>query len=192
MAVAVVTAPATVVGGVDTRKDVDVAAALDHLGWLLGIAELPATLSGYRALLAWLVGFCQVERIGVEGTGAWGAGLGRFLRASGIVVIEVDRPKRERRRLRGKSDATDAESAGRAVLAGDVSGTPKAHDGLVESIRMLRVAQRSADPSRTHAANQLHSLLDTAPVSLREQLRILSLRDPAIAFKAALRSLARR
>jgi transposase len=208
MAVAVDTVAPTVIGGVDTHKDVHVAAALDHLGRLLGTAEFPTTAVGYRALLAWLAGFGEVERIGVEGTGAWGAGLSRFLRASGIVVIEVDRPNRQRRRRRGKSDATDAESAGRAVLAGDVSGIPKAQDGLVESIRMLRVAQRSAERARTQAANQLHSLLDTAPASLREQLRILSLRDladrasrfrpganlsdPTIAFKAALRSLARR
>lgn len=205
-----VTAPvdSPIIGGVDTHKDVHVAAALDHLGRLLGTAEFAATPVGYRRLIAWLTGFGTVVRIGVEGTGAWGAGLNRFLHEAGVAVIEVDRPNRQRRRRRGKSDPTDAEAAARAVLAGDVTGVPKTQDGRVEGIRALRVTHRSAERARTQATNQLRSLLDTAPAPLREQLRTLSLRqlvqrtaryrpgadlgDPTVATKAALRSLARR
>src|SRR4051794_19194551 len=117
MAVATELEEQIVVGGVDTHKDKHVAAVLDRVGRLLGTAEFPTTPSGYRALLAWLAGFGTVERIGVEGTGAWGAGLARFLRVAGVRVIEVDRPNRQRRRRRGKSDPLDAEAAGRAVLA---------------------------------------------------------------------------
>ena len=208
MAVAAELEEQIVVGGVDTHKDNHVAAALDRVGRLLGTAEFPTTPTGYRALLAWLGSFGTVERVGVEGTGAWGAGLARFLRATGIRVIEVDRPNRQRRRRRGKSDPADAEAAGRAVLAGDVSGVPKDQDGPVEAMRALRVAQRSAERARTQATNQYRSLLDTAPAQLREQLRGLGLRqmvdrasrfrpgkdlsDPMAATKAALRSLARR
>jgi transposase len=208
MAVAAELEEQIVVGGVDTHKDNHVAAALDRLGRLLGTAEFPTTPAGYRALLTWLGGFGTVERIGVEGTGAWGAGLARSLRAAGVRVIEVDRPNRQRRRRRGKSDPADAEAAGRAVLAGDVSGVPKDQDGPVEAMRALRVAQRSAERARTQTTNQYRSLLDTAPAQLREQLRGLSLRqmvdrasrfrpgkvlsDPMAATKAALRSLARR
>jgi transposase len=208
MAVAVADAEHQIVGGVDTHKDLHVAAALDDLGRLLGTAEFSTTPAGYCALLAWLQGFGAVQRVGVEGTGAWGAGLARFLQTAGVEVIEVDRPNRQRRRRRGKSDPVDAEAAGRAVLAGEVAGTPKAQDGPVEAIRALRVAQRSAERARTQATNQLRSLLDTAPSTLREQLRGLrlrqivdrvsrcrpgsDLRDPTAATKAALRSLARR
>jgi hypothetical protein len=71
----------------------------------------------------------------------------------------------------------DAEAAGRAVLAGEVAGSPKAQDRPVEAIRGLRVAQRSAERARTQATNQLRSLLDTAPAALREQLRGLPLRQ---------------
>ena len=208
MAVAAELEEQIVVGGVDTHKDTHVAAALDRLGRLLGTAEFPTTPAGYRALLTWLARFGTVERVGVEGTGAWGAGLARFLRTAGVRVIEVDRPNRQRRRRRGKSDPADAEAAGRAVLAGDVSGVQKDQDGPVEAMRALRVAQRSAERARTQATNQYRSLLDTAPAHLREQLRGLSLRqmvdrasrfrpgkvlsDPTAATKAALRSLARR
>ena len=67
--------------------------------------------------------------MGVEGTGAWGAGLARFLAAEEVEVVEVNRPNRQARRRRGKSDPADAEAAARAVLAGDAHGTPKAATG---------------------------------------------------------------
>jgi transposase len=55
-------------------------------------------------LSTWLAGFGPVERVGVEGTGAYGAGLGRHLRSLGVEVIEVDRPNRQLRRAQGKSN----------------------------------------------------------------------------------------
>jgi len=152
-----------IIGGVDTHKDQHAAAALDDLGRLRGAATFPATPDGYRQLAAWLAGFGPVRRVGVEGTSAWGAGLTRFLRAAGIEVIEVSRPNRQRRRRCGKSDPVDAETAARAVLAGEALGQPKAQDGPVEAIRALRVTRRSADHARTQAANQVRSLLDLDP-----------------------------
>ena len=65
-----------VTGGVDTHRDFHVAAALDHLGGLLGTSPFPTTPAGYRALLAWLAGFGPVVAVGVEGTGSYGAALG--------------------------------------------------------------------------------------------------------------------
>jgi transposase len=41
---------------------------------------------------------------GVEGTGSYGAGLARYLKAWGISVMEVERPKRRHLRRNGKSD----------------------------------------------------------------------------------------
>lgn len=64
-------------------------------------------------------------RIGVEGTGTYGAGLCRYLQAEGVQVVEVDRPDRRMRRRHGKSDAIDAEAAARSVLAGTVTAVPK-------------------------------------------------------------------
>src|SRR5215212_10975557 len=55
----------------------------------------------------------------------------------GIEVLEVERPKRQRRssRRKVKSDFSDPESAARAVLASETSGVPKSGDGCVEMIR---------------------------------------------------------
>ena len=81
MTVAIVDAARPVTGGVDTHLDLNVAAALDPIGGLLAVAEFPATSAGHRDLLGWLSGFGPVARAGVEGTGSYGAGLARFLRA---------------------------------------------------------------------------------------------------------------
>ncbi len=100
-----------VTGGVDTHLDTNMAAALDGVGGQLGTKEFPTTAAGYRALHTWLESFGTVVRVGVEGSGAYGAGLARYLAAHGVKVIEVDRPNRQNRRRRGKSDPVDALSA---------------------------------------------------------------------------------
>ena len=176
----------TVIGGVDTHLDAHVAAALDERGGLLGTQSFPATPTGYRQLLSWLRSFGQLQTVGVEGTGSYGAGLTRHLLTAGIEVLEVDRPNRQERRKTGKSDTLDAVAAARAVQAGTANGAAKTRDGNVESIRVLRVARISANKARTQAINQLHSLVCTAPPELREQLRGRS-RDELIAGCAALR-----
>jgi transposase len=198
-----------VVGGVDTHRDTHTAAVVDATGRLLGHATFTATGQGYRRLLGWLQGFGPLLRVGVEGTGSYGAGLSRFLQDAQVAVVEVDRPDRRSRRSRGKSDPFDAESAARAALAGVADGLPKIRDGRVEALRNLRVARRSAVRQRADCLRQVKSLLVTAPEELRASLRTLSttrliatcagLRpdrarasDPAQAVKVALRSLARR
>jgi transposase len=118
-----------VIGGVDTHRDLHVAAAIDPVGHLLGHRSFPATPAGYRALLAWLRGLGRLQRVGVEGTGAYGAGLLRYLRQARVSVVEVDRPDRRTRRRKGKSDPVDAEAAARAALAGTATGTPRAAMG---------------------------------------------------------------
>ena len=114
-----------ITGGVDTHADVHVAAAVDRNGGLLGVESFPADRAGYEELLGWLVGFGEVEQVGVEGTGSWGVCLARFLGDQEIVVVELDRPNRQKRRKVGKSDPTDAVSAARAALSGEASVTPK-------------------------------------------------------------------
>ena len=194
--------------GVDTHADVHVAAALDPVGRLLGTRTVPTTAGGYAALVAWAREHGVLARVGVEGAGGYGLGLVRWLRARGIAVVEVERPNRQLRARRGKSDPVDAEAAARAVLAGTATGQPKAGDGPVEMIRALRVARQSALKARTQAANQLHALVVTAPDALRARLRAFSraglvaaaarLRAPAQprtaadATRLALRSVARR
>ena len=202
--------PATgpVTGGVDTHGHTHHAAVLDHVGRQLGDREFPTTPAGYRALGVWLSRHGQLERVGVEGTGTYGAGLARYLRGTGVSVVEVDRPDRKARRAKGKSDPLDAYAAARAALSGAASGCPKTRDGRVEAIRALRVARSGAVKARSQATNQLKALLVTAPAELREQLRQLGttaliatcarlrptgdIGDPEQATKTALRRLARR
>jgi len=164
-----------VVGGVDTHKDMHVAAVIDMVGRLLGTRSFPTTAAGYDALVRWTGTFGVPLRIGVEGTSSYGAGLTRALRTAGIAVVEVNRPNRQLRRQRGKSDAIDAEAAARAALAQSAPRIPKAQDGAVEILRLLRLQRRSAIHARTQAGNQLHAVVASAPDSLRTPLRELSL-----------------
>jgi len=159
--------------GVDTHEDAHVAVALDQLGRWLGELAIPTTRRGYAQVLEWASGFGVIDTFGVEGTGSWGAGLSRWLRAESLVVIEVDRPDRKTRR-HGKSDTIDAEAAARAVLSRKATTVPKTGDGPVEMIRILRMTRRSAVKNRTMTANQMSSLVATAPEALRTQLRGLS------------------
>ena len=84
-----------------------------------------------------------------------------------IVVVEVDRPNRQKRRKVRKSNPTDAVSAARAALSGEASVTPKTRNGPVEEIRVLMVARRSARQQRIQSLNQLRHPVFTAPEEIR-------------------------
>lgn len=159
-----------VILGVDTHLDMHVAVLINALGRVLATEAFTANSTGHEQLLRWACSFGVLGRAGIEGTGTYGAGLARVLREHGIEVFEVNRPDRSRRRLRGKGDPTDAESAARAVLAGEASAVPKTQSGAVEAMRVVCTARRSAVKARTQAVNQLRALLVTAPDALRTQL----------------------
>jgi transposase len=157
--------------GVDTHLELHVAHANDQLGRPVATLQIPTTPAGYRQLLGWAHGLGVPVAWGVEGTGCYGAALARFLAANGQLVVEVNRPDRQARRLKGKSDPLDAQAAARAVQAGQARVVPKAGDGQVEMIRCLRVARATAMRARTQTINTLKGLLVTAPAQLRQQLR---------------------
>jgi transposase len=207
MARSIVTEADEVVVGIDTHADVHVAVAISGTGARLGSISVPATRAGFDELLRWGSGLGRIQCFGVEGTGSYGATLTRHLKQRGQVVVEVDRPDRRTCRVQGKSDPVDAEAAARAVLAGKATGSPKTGDGLVEMIRALRVARRSAMKARIQAANQLIALVLTSPEGLRASLRGLPVSRlvdvaarfrpgplicPEAAGKLAMRHLARR
>ena len=107
-----------VTGGVDTHKDTHTAAVVDQYGGKIAIETFPADPDGYRSLAGWMASFGTLERVGVEGTGSYGAGLSRFLRSEDLQVIEIDRPNRQARHRNGKSDPVDAlAAAGRSPPA---------------------------------------------------------------------------
>jgi transposase len=108
--------------------------------------------------------------VAVESSGCYAAGLGRYLRSRGVPVLEVNEPDAHARRRLGKSDPIDAELAARVALAGKADAIPKRTDGIVESIRQLRLARQGAVKARRAAMVQLRDLIVTAPQPLREQL----------------------
>ena len=166
-----------VFGGVDTHRDTHVAAVVDGAGRVLGTAPFGADPVGYEQMTRWFGTHGHLLRVGVEGTGSYGAGLARYLMAAGIEVVEVNRPNRQLRRQRGgKTDSVDAEAAARAAASGQATAVPKSGVGPVECIPMLLMARRSATKARTQAANQIHSVTVTAPEPLKRQLRGLKLK----------------
>ena len=137
-----------VIAGVDTHGDQHVVAAVDSVGRILGTGAFPATAGGYRRLLGWLRSLGHVARVGVEGTGAYGAGLARYLAGQGVATLEVDRPDRRMRRRRGKSDTTDAEAAARAALNGEARASPSVATGRWRhSARCGSLAARRSRPA---------------------------------------------
>jgi transposase len=198
-----------VVGGIDTHKDLHVAAVIDPAEQVLGTASFSTTRAGYRALIRWMRGFGDLRRVGVEGTGSYGAGVTRHLTDAGVEVLEVDRPDRSDRRRKGKDDDLDAINAARAALHGRRTSTPKAKDGAVESLRVLRVTRGTAIRARRNALQLLRMTIVAAPEELRDQVRNLTrmqlirtcaawrpdptnAADPVAATRIALKSLARR
>ena len=198
-----------VIGGVDTHKDLHVAAVVDEHDHVLGREFFPTTRHGYKQMVSWMRSFGAIKRIGVECTGSYGAGLLRYLQALGITVLEVIAPDHGDRRKRGKDDTIDAENAAHAAYAGIRSVTPKTRDGLVEALRVLKVCRKTAVAARRVALQMIQMNIVSAPDSLREELRqmtrmqlirtlaacrpdVTAFRDVTMAYRIALKSLARR
>ncbi|AWB68470.1 IS110 family transposase [Saccharobesus litoralis] len=155
--------------GVDTHLDNHVAVLVNSIGQVIDTNDFKVNSSGYEKLYNWCKSFGSVKQAGLEGTGTYGAGLCKFLQERQIEVFEVNRPNRAIRRLRGKSDPTDAENAARSVLSKESTAIPKSHDGIVEAMRYLVVARKSSVKAKTQAINQIRALLVTAPEQIREK-----------------------
>jgi transposase len=125
-----------VVGRVDTHKDLHVAAVVDNNDQVLGTQSFATTRQGYKLMLTWMRSFGDLQRIGVECTGSYGAGLLRYMQTAGVDILEVTAPDKLDRRRRGKNDDFDAQSAAHAAFAKRRTVTPRSRDGMVESLRV--------------------------------------------------------
>ena len=198
-----------VVGGVDTHKDLHVAAVVDEGDRVLGSRCFATTRQGYRQMLAWMRSFGELQRIGIESTGSYGAGLLRFMQAAGVEVLEVTAPDRHDRRRRGKNDDLDAQNAAHAAFTGRRTVTPRSRDGMVESLRVLKACRKTAVAARRVALQMIQNTIVCAPDGLRDQLRTMTrmqlvrtlaawrpdltaYRDVEAAYRIGLKSLARR
>ena len=155
----------------------------DLLGTWLSDPRVLSTLASYSQLVDWAADLGAISAIAVEGTNCYGAGLTRFVTGHGHTVVEVNRPDRALRRRRGKSDTIDAEAAAPCRAVRVATAAPKASDGTVAMIRMLKTAKNSAVKARTQALNQIHAIVLTAPAALREELA--ELRTPALTERYA-------
>ena len=133
-----------VIGGVDTHKDLHVAAVVDDHDRLLGSQSFATTRHGYKQVLAWMRSFGPVRRVGVEATGTYGAGLLRYLQKASVEVLEVTTPDKGDRRKRGKNDDLDAQNAAHAAFTGKRTVTPKSRDGMIEALRVLTACRKTA------------------------------------------------
>ena len=198
-----------VIGGVDTHKDLHVAAVVDHRDRVLGTESFPTTRHGYRLILAWMRSFGDLRRVGVECSSSYGAGLLRYLQAADVEVLEVTAPDKHDRRRRGKNDDYDAESAAHAAFAKRHTVTPRTRDGMVESLRVLRGCRKTAVQARRIALQMIQMTIVCAPDKIREPLRAMTrmqlvrtlaawrpdltaYRQVEEAYRISLRSLARR
>src|SRR4051794_3092873 len=195
--------------GVDTHRDQHtLAVVVAPTGAVLAQTVVRASARGYADALSFAEKHARgVRAWAVEGAGHYGAGLTRYLSGHGEAVLEVGRHARVERRLRGKDDSLDAIRAARAGLAAETLTLPRAGERQ-EALRVLLLARRSAVDVRRVGLVQLRSVIVTAPESLREELRRLSVtkliqrcsrfrrsgsRTPdELAIVLALRSLARR
>ena len=198
-----------IIGGVDTHKDLHVAAVVDEQDRVLATRCFATTRQGYRQMLAWMRSLGEVQRVGVESTGSYGAGLLRFLQQAGVEVLEVTTPDTHDRRRRGKTDDLDAQNAAHAALAGKRTVTPRSRDGMIESLRVLSACRKTAVAARRIALQMIQNTIVRAPDGLREALRrmtrmqlvrtlaawrpdLTGYRDIEAAYRISLKSLARR
>jgi transposase len=134
---------------------------------------IAASRRGYRQALRLAHRQAPGRRLwALEGSGSYGAGLARFLCERGERVLEVERPRREGRRGRLKSDALDAERAARQVLAGQAGALPRL-GAETQALRALLTTREGAVSAATAALNELRALLLSAPPELRERLQAL-------------------
>lgn len=124
-------------------------------------------------MLNWMQSFGQVRRIGIERTGTYGAGLLRYFQQFDVEILEVTTPDKMDLRRRGKNDTVDAENAAHAAFAGIHTVTPKTPNGMIESLRVLKVCRKTAIAVRRIALQMIQMNIISVPEPIREQLRTM-------------------
>lgn len=125
-------------------------------------------------MLAWMRSFGDLQRVGVECSGSYGAGLLRYMQTAGVEILEVTAPDKLDRRRRGKNDDFDAESAAHAAFAKRHTVTPRSRDGMVESLRVLRTCRKTAVQARRVALQMIQMTIVCAPDKIRDPLRSMT------------------
>ena len=198
-----------VVGGVDTHKDLHVAAVVDERDRVLGTRSFATTRQGYRQMLAWMRSFGEVQRIGIESTGSYGAGLLRFVQQAG------DRGSGGHDAGPTRSPSTWKERRSRRAERGPCrlcrqadryAPKPRRHGRIASGSQACR---KTAVAARRVALQMIQNTIVCAPDGLRDVLRsmtrmqlirtlaawrpdLTAYRDVEAAYRITLKSLARR
>ena len=148
----------TVAAGLDTHRDAHALCVIDRVGRVLRTGTYSADAAGYDEIASAIgePGDCAV--VGIEGTGSYGAGVARRLAELGYDVVEVVRPRREKRMAgRDKNDPADAERAARDEI----------ERSLWDSLRSLALAWRAAKEAAAEQEAAMRSILEAnAPALL--------------------------
>jgi transposase len=154
--------------GVDTHARTHTYALVaTKTGEMLGTRAFPVTAAAIDRAITWVRSAASGSVLfAIEGTGSYGASLGRALQAKGIAFCEV-RPPKKSSRVRGKTDEIDAAAAATSAMGIELDAltSPKA-DGLRNALRVILDARRDMEIRRTSARNQLNALVRTADFGL--------------------------
>lgn len=160
-----------VVIGIDPHKHSHTAAVIEaRTGKRLETAVADACPKGFEHLLAVADTHPGSRCWVVEGCGSWGRGLAAWLQENEETVLEIDSPKRPKRRMGKKDDALDAERTAREALGRDRLASPRA-TGRRDAVAVLLNARRSAIQMAADTERQLVAMATTSPEALAGRLR---------------------
>lgn len=159
-----------VVIGVDTHKHTHTAAFVTANGGVHETRTVTADPDGYNEILEAAIGVGERRVWSIEGCGSWGRGLMSWLIEQGEEVIEIERPKRPKRRMGAKNDTIDATRAGREALTLERVMQPR-QTGRRDAIAAAHIARQSAVNAATDTERQLLALANTCPELLAHKLR---------------------
>ena len=163
--------------GIDPDKETFSAAIVDALTrGDVGGERFTTRPAGYESVIEWADSHtdagCRVWAI--EGTGTYGRGLTRELRACGEWVIEFSFPDGPAAPTGAKTDHLDALRAAREVLGRSQWAEPRSADGDQAAIAAIHSLRELLVNQRTQLINHLKALVLKAPEQLRDQLRDLN------------------
>lgn len=152
--------------GIDTHKDTLAVAVIDHAGRALASLELPNTNTGFAELTALLADH-QVQRVGIEGSGAYGRSVAVHLALEhpdqDLAVVEVPTlmTSRERRGKpgQGKTDPVDALAIARITAREPGLPPVRLTVGPAADMRALLDYRDELIAERTALANRVHAEL---------------------------------
>lgn len=152
--------------GIDTHKDTLAVAVIDLNGRLIASAELANTSSGFAELTDLLVAH-HVQRIGIEGSGAYGRAVAAHLALEhspdDLTVVEVPTLLTSRERSakpgQGKTDPVDALAIARITARETTLPPVRLTVGPAADMRALLDYRDELVAERTALANRVHAEL---------------------------------